>query len=67
MVMGDKSQLRALRTQTLIQVNESRCCYVTVDWFSGELTKAVIDGMGGAVEVGFNQCAYGLKTYAEQQ
>lgn len=65
MIMGDENTLRALRTQTLIAMPNQRCCYVTVDWFSGELTQAVMEGMGAAVEAGFNACAYGLKTYAE--
>jgi uncharacterized protein YndB with AHSA1/START domain len=65
MVLGDEKTLRALRTQTLIKISDTRCCYLSVDWFSGELAEAVIDGSGKGIEAGFNACAYGLKKQAE--
>lgn len=65
MIMESEDQLRALRTQTLMPINESSCDYVSEDAFTGALTAMIIEHMGQAIEAGFNRCAYGLKDYAE--
>lgn len=65
MTMESEEKLKALRTQSLKEVNAHSCEYISEDAFSGELTPMIIEHMGTAIETGFNQCAYGLKDYAE--
>ena len=65
MVMESEEKLKALRTQSLKPLDANSCEYVSEDAFSGELTPMIIEHMGAAIETGFNQCAYGLKAYAE--
>lgn len=58
--------IHAVRTQYLQALDDSTTRYVSVDEFSGEAMAAMLEGLGKAVEEGFNRCGYGLKRYCEQ-
>jgi hypothetical protein len=57
--------IHADRLQRITAIDESRCSYWTVDYFSGDMIGLMIKEMGEAVERGFNICAKGLKARAE--
>lgn len=66
MVLENADTLKALRTQKLTRLSDTSCEYVSIDEFSGDLTTAVIEGSGEAIESGFNRCAEALKAHAEK-
>ena len=57
--------IHADRHQILVSLDEERCTYETVDYFSGDGVSLMIEQMGQQIEAGFNQCARGLKSRAE--
>ncbi len=57
--------IHADRYQILVSLDEERCTYETVDYFSGDGVSLMIGQMGQQIEAGFNQCAQGLKLRAE--
>ena len=57
--------IHADRYQSLVSLDEECCTYETVDYFSGDGVALMIDQMGQQIEAGFNQCARGLKSRAE--
>ena len=57
--------IHADRYQSLVSLDEKRCTYETVDYFSGDGVALMIEQMGQQIEAGFNQCARGLKSRAE--
>jgi hypothetical protein len=72
----------AIRTQSLIELSDSRCSYISVDKFWGDdvtLNFSDLDNalahqlrytgtlsIASGIENGFNSCARGLKQYAEK-
>jgi len=72
----------ALRTQSLLELSNNRCSYISVDKFWGadvtlnfpDLDTALAHQLGytgelsiaSGIEKGFNSCALGLKRYAEK-
>jgi uncharacterized protein YndB with AHSA1/START domain len=58
--------IHAVRTQTLEVIDEASCRYLSVDDFSGEGAKEMMEVMAERVEKGFNLCGYGLKDYCEK-
>ena len=59
--------VHAVRSQHLKRLDDNRCTYQTVDEFAGPMMKTMMGEFAGAVETGFNRCAYDLKAYAEKQ
>ena len=57
--------IHADRYQSLVSLDEECCTYETVDYFSGDGVALMIEQMGQQIEAGFNQCARGLKSRAE--
>ena len=57
--------IHAVRTQTLEQLGDARCAYLSVDLFSGPGVPDMMAALGQAVEDGFNQCARDLKRHCE--
>lgn len=57
--------VHADRTQTVEPIDATSCRYVSVDVFSGEGMKPMLEAMGKAVETGFNLCAQCVKERAE--
>ncbi|MRI33972.1 hypothetical protein EOPP23_13330 [Endozoicomonas sp. OPT23] len=55
------------RTQTLEKVDGNSCSYLSVDRFSGTNVEPMLAKYGALVEAGFNECAYGLKSFSEEQ
>lgn len=64
-VMGHRSILQANRYQCLEPLENGRCRYRTVDYFSGSLVPLMMATMGSKVKAGFEGVARGLKTRAE--
>lgn len=58
--------VHAVRSQHLKRLDDQRCTYVSVDEFSGPQMTAMMEHFAGAVEAGFNRCAYDLKAHAEK-
>ena len=58
--------IHADRYQKLVSLDEECCTYETVDYFSGDGVPLMIEQMGEHIETGFNQCARGLKSRAEE-
>jgi uncharacterized protein YndB with AHSA1/START domain len=57
--------IHAVRTQYLKKLDDTHCCYTSVDVFSGEALAQMMELMAKPIEEGFNLCAYGLKEYCE--
>lgn len=57
--------IHADRIQRIVPIDDTSCRYWSIDEFSGEAMKPMIEMMGPAVEEGFNRCAQGLKARAE--
>lgn len=58
--------VHAERIQYLEPLDSESCTYQTVDKFSGPMVATMMEQFAGAVEEGFNRCAYDLKARAEQ-
>jgi hypothetical protein len=67
MKMGAAFLLHAERCQTLFERDNGTVRYVSEDRFSGLLTPLVMLLFGDAMQRGFESCARGLKSRAEQQ
>ena len=63
--LGYSRLLQANRHQWIEPIDEQRCRYLTVDYFSGILTPVMMLTMGGAIQRGFEKVAQGLKAQAE--
>lgn len=59
--------VHAMRTQTIEPISSTQCTYVSVDVFSGEGMKDMLEMAGEAVEDGFNLCARGLQRYCNSE
>jgi uncharacterized protein YndB with AHSA1/START domain len=58
--------IHADRMQRITPIDDKSCRYWSIDEFSGEFAGPMIEQLGAVVERGFNACAAGLKTRAEQ-
>ena len=67
MTMGAPFLLTALREQKLTKLSDSVCSYHSTDALTGWLAPLVMGLFAGPIRDGFNEVAYGLKKYAEQQ
>lgn len=59
--------IHAERVQTIEVLSETRCSYISIDYFSGPDVPGMIDAVGEGVRNGFNLCAQNLKRHAEQR
>ncbi|MDG2047133.1 MAG: SRPBCC domain-containing protein [Halioglobus sp.] len=58
--------IHADRIQRITPIDEFSCRYCSIDEFSGEFAGPMIEQLGEQVEKGFNDCALGIKTRAEE-
>lgn len=66
MANRQEDPVHAVRSQYLEPQDGQHCVYWTVDEFAGPAMKAMMEQLAGAVEAGFNRCAYDLKERAER-
>ena len=57
--------LKAIRTQELVETQDEKVKYITIDTISGMLTPLVHLLYGKHIQNGFDRVAHELKTYAE--